>query len=135
MKFSYLFKLNNKGNVDTGFLIPLEFNTNIPFQVKRIFYTYDVPMYSNRGAHAYYNTEQVLICVSGSLKIKCFDGENEMIYELNKPNEALYIAPHVWRTSFEHSPDAVLLVLSSLEYNEEDYIRDYDKYMEVVSCT
>lgn len=135
MNHSYKFKLNKKGNHDVGFLIPLENDFNLPFEVKRIFYSYDVPMESNRGAHAYYNTEQVLICVSGSLKIKCFNKNNEAVYELNKPDEALYIAPNVWRTSFEHSPDSVLLVLSSLEYNEEDYIRDYDKYMEVISCT
>lgn len=135
MKFSYKFKLNKKGNHEIGFLIPLENDFNLPFQVKRIFYTYDVHFENNRGAHAYYNTEQVLICVSGRLKIKCSDKNNEAVYELNKPDEALYIAPHVWRTSFEHSPDSVLLVLSSLEYDEEDYIRDYDQYMEVVSCT
>lgn len=133
MKFSYKLKLNKKGNHETGLLIPLENNFNLPFEVKRIFYSYDVPFESNRGAHAYYNTKQVLICICGSLKIKCFDGEKEEVYELNKPDEALYIAPHVWRTSFEHSPDAVLLVLSSLEYNEEDYIRDYDEF-EQLSC-
>ena len=135
MNHSYKFKLNKNGNHEIGFLIPLENDFNLPFEVKRIFYTYGVPAESGRGLHAYYNTKQVLICISGSLKIKCFDGENETTYELNKLDEALYIAPHIWRTSFEHSPDAVLLVLSSLEYNEEDYIRDYDKYMEVVSCT
>ena len=64
--------------------------------------------------------------------MKCSDGENEMIYELNKPDEALYIDPHIWRTSYKHSSDAVLLVLSSLEYNEEDYIRDYDKFLKLV---
>lgn len=135
MNQNYRFKLNKKGNYDIGFLIPLENNFNLPFKVKRIFYTYGVPIESNRGAHAYHNTKQVLICISGNLKIKCFDGESEVVYELNQPNEALYIAPHVWRTSFEHSHDAVSLVLSSLEYNEEDYIRDYDKFMEVVKCT
>ena len=135
MKYSYKFKLNKKGNHEIGFLIPLENDFNLPFEVKRIFYTYDVTFEGNRGDHAYYNTEQVLICVSGSLKVKCCDKNNEAVYELNKPDEALYIAPHVWRTSFEYSSDAVLLVLSSLEYNEVDYIRDYDKYMEVVSCT
>lgn len=134
MKYSYKFKLSNKGNVDIGFLVPLEFNTNIPFKIKRIFYTYYVPIESNRGTHAYYNTKQVLICICGSLKVKCFDGENEIVYKLNRPDEALYIESRVWRSTFEHSPDAVLLVLSSSEYNEEDYIRDYDKYMEVVSC-
>ncbi len=132
MKHSYKFKLNKKGNYDIGFLIPLENEFNLPFKVKRIFYTYDVPTENNRGAHAYYNTKQALICISGSLKIKCFDGYKEEIYELNKPDEALYIAPHIWRTSFEHSSDAVLLVLSSLEYNKEDYIRDYDKFLEIV---
>ena len=129
MKHSYKLKLNKKGNHDIGFLIPLENDFNLSFKVKRIFYIYDVPAEIDRGAHAYYNTKQVLICISGSLKVKCFDGENEIIYKLNKPDEALYIDPHIWRTSFEHSPDAVLLVLSSLEYNEEDYIRDYDKYI------
>lgn len=132
MKYSYKFKLNKKGNHGIGFLMPLENDFNIPFKVKRIFYTYDVPTGSNRGAHAYYNTKQVLICVSGSLKVKCFDGEREEVYKLNKLDEALYIAPHIWRTSFEHSHDAVLLVLSSLEYNEEDYIRDYDKFLKLV---
>lgn len=135
MNQSYKFKLNKKGNHEIGFLIPLENDFNLPFEVKRIFYSYDVPFESNRGAHAYYNTKQVLICISGSLKIKCFDGDSEIVYKLNKPDEALYIEPRVWRASLGHSPDAVLLVLSSLEYNEEDYIRDYDKFMEVVKCT
>ena len=135
MKQSYKFKLNKNGNYDIGFLISLENNFNLPFEVKRIFYTYGVPIESNRGTHAYYNTKQVLICMCGSLKIKCFDGENEEVYELDKPDEALYIDPHIWRTSFEHTSDAVLLVLSSLEYNEEDYIRDYDEWLEVLKCT
>ena len=133
MKHSYKFKLNKKGNHEIGFLVPLENGFNLPFEVKRIFYIYGVPAKSDRGSHAYYNTKQVLICISGSLKIKCFYDENEVVYELNKPDEALYIAPHVWRTSFEHSSDAVLLVLSSLEYNEEDYIRDYEEF-EQLSC-
>ena len=132
MKSSYKFKLNKKGNHGIGFLIPLENDFNIPFKVKRIFYTYDVPTGNSRGAHAYYNTKQVLICICGSLKVKCFDGEKVEVYELNKCDEALYIAPHIWRISFEHSSDAVLLVLSSLEYNEEDYIRDYDKFLKLV---
>ena len=126
MKSTYRFNLNTKGTKDIGFLVPLELGENIPFEVKRIFYTYNVPSEGNRGAHAYHNTQQVLICISGKLKIKCFDGINTKIYELNNPNEALYISPKVWRTTFKHSSDAVLLVLSSLEYDEKDYIRDYN---------
>ena len=70
----------------------------------------------------------------GSLNIKCFNGEKEEVYGLNKLDETLYIEHHVWRTGFEYPSDAVLLVLYSLEYNEEDYIRVYDKFMEVVKC-
>lgn len=132
MNQSYKFKLNKKGSYDIGFLMPLENNFNLPFEVKRIFYIYDVPKESNRGAHAYYNTKQVLICICGSLKVKCFDGEKKEVYELNKSDEALYIGSNVWRTSFEHSSNAVLLVLSSLEYNEEDYIRDYNEFLKLV---
>ena len=132
MKNTYKFNLNTFGNDQIGNLVPLEYNTNIPFEAKRIFYTYNVPFESNRGAHAYYNTEQVLICISGNLKIKCFDGIDENIYELNNPKEAIYIAPKVWRTTFEHSSDAVLLVLSSLEYDENDYIRDYDEFKKLI---
>lgn len=132
MKLIYKFNLNAKGTKDIGFLVPLELGENIPFEVKRIFYTYNVPSECNRGAHAYHNTEQVLICISGSLKIKCFDGINENIYELKSPNEALYVSQKVWRTTFEHSSDAVLLVLSSLEFDENDYIRDYDEFKQLI---
>lgn len=132
MKTSYITNLKNKGNKDIGYLVPLEYNTNLPFEIKRIFYTYNVPSECNRGAHAYHNTQQVLICISGKLKIKCFDGINTKIYELNSPNEALYISPKIWRTTFEHSKDAVLLVLSSLEYDEKDYIRDYNEFKKLI---
>ena len=132
MKTSYIINLKNKGNENSGYLVPLEYNTNLPFEVKRIFYTYNVPYENNRGAHAYHNTQQVLICISGKLKIKCFDGIDTKIYELNSPNEALYIAPKVWRTTFEHSSNAVLLVLSSLEYDEKDYIRDYNNFEKLI---
>lgn len=134
MKKIYKFNLNTKGTKDRGFLVPFELGNNIPFEIKRIFYTYDVPFEGNRGAHAYHNTEQILICISGSLKIKFFDGINENIYELNRPDEALYVSPKIWRTTFKHSSDAVLLVLSSLEYDEYDYIRDYNEFLEVVKC-
>lgn len=95
---------------DIGFLIPLENDFNLLFKIRRIFYTYDVIIKSNRESHAYYNTKQVLRCICGRLKVKYFDGEKEVVYELNKSDEALYIEPHIWRTSFEYSLDVVLLV-------------------------
>lgn len=129
---SSVFKLDIKGTENQGFLGTLD---NLPIKVNRIFYIYDTPINSKRGAHAYKNTEQVLICVNGSIKISCFDGIKETIYKLNNPDEALYLNPKIWRTTFDHSSDAVILVLSSLEYDENDYIRDYDKFMEEVKCT
>lgn len=133
VKSTYKFKLNSKGT-KYGNLVPLEFNTNVPFEIKRIFYIYNVPNDINRGCHAYYETKQVLICIAGRVKIKCFNGQTEEIYDLNNPEEAVYISPKVWRTTFEHSNGAVLLVLSSLEYNEKDYIREYEKFLAVVNC-
>ena len=131
----YKFNMNIKGTKERGFLVPLEYDNNLPIQVNRIFFIYNVPKSIKRGAHAYKKTKQVLICVSGSIKISCFDGKNKVEYELNNPEEALYVSPNIWRETYDHSSDAVILVLSSLEYNEQDYIRDYDKYMEVISCT
>ena len=132
---SYKFKLYSKGTNEQGFLVPLEYRNYLPIEVNRIFYIYNVPGNSKRGSHAYKNTHQVLICLNGSIKISCFDGKNKTEYELNSLDEALYISPNIWRTTYNHSSDAVVLVLSSLEYNENDYIRDYDEFMEVVKCT
>ena len=131
---SYKFKLNVKGSKEYGFLVPLECRDNLPIEVNRIFYIYNVPGESKRGAHAYKNTKQVLICISGSINISCFDGKNKTEYELNSPDQALYMSPNIWRETYNHSSNAVVLVLSSLEYDENDYIRDYDKFMEVVKC-
>lgn len=127
-----IFKLDIKGVKEEGFLVALD---NLPIKIKRIFYIYNTPTNSKRGSHAYKKTEQVLICLSGSIKVSCLDGVKKTIYELNSPHEALYISPKIWRTTFNHSENAVILVLSSLEYDENDYIRDYEKYMEEIKCT
>ena len=130
MKKHYEFKLLNIGCENDGFLVPLNHMDNIPFEVKRIFCIYGIKSKQNRGEHAYYYTKQVLICISGNLKIKCFDGKEEKIYKLNSLDQALYVSPKVWRSTFEHSIDLVLLVLLSIEYNENDYMRDYDKFLD-----
>lgn len=128
------FKLGAKGTKEQGLLVPLEQGNNLPIEVNRIFYIYNVPESSKRGAHAYKNTQQVLICVSGSIKVTCFDGKHKTEYALNSPDEALYIPPSIWRETYNHSSDAVVLVLSSLEYDENDYIRNYNEFMEGVKC-
>lgn len=115
-----LISLASYGKEEMGYLVPLD---EIPFEVKRIFYLTDVPKEVRRGRHAYHETKQVLICVSGRVKAKCQEGEREVIYHLCNNKQALYLEPHIWREAYDFSEGAVLLVLSSKEYSEEDYRR------------
>lgn len=117
----HLMSLATYGKEEVGYLVPLD--EDIPFEVKRLFYLTDVPKQVSRGRHAYHETKQVLICVSGFVKVRCQGGERDIIYQLYDNKQALYLEPHVWREAYDFSEGAVLLVLSSKEYSEEDYIR------------
>lgn len=111
-----------------GCITPVEENSEIPFDIKRIYYIYGVNKNAVRGHHAHRKLHQALICVSGSVKIRVKTPYEEEIYELNDPSQGLYIGPMIWREMFDFSDGAVLLVLASAYYNEEDYLRDYDYY-------
>ena len=121
--------LSFKCNMDNyGSLVPVEANGDVPFDIRRIYYIYDVEAGMRRGYHSHRDLEQALICVHGSVKILVktpFEEENIL---LDDPTRALYIGPMVWREMYDFSPDAVLLVLASKHYNVEDYIRDYAQY-------
>lgn len=117
----HLMSLANYGEEETGYLVP--FDEEIPFEVKRLFYLTDVPKEAIRGRHAYYETKQVLICVSGELKVKCSESEREVVYHLRDNKQGLYLEPHVWREAYDFSEEAVLFVLSSKAYDEGDYRR------------
>ena len=110
--------------------MPVEANKDIPFDVKRIYYIFDVEHKMRRGFHSHRNLEQALICVHGSVKILVKTPYEEENILLDNPQEALYIGPMVWREMYDFSEDAVLLVLASEHYMVEDYIRDYDQYEE-----
>jgi dTDP-4-dehydrorhamnose 3,5-epimerase-like enzyme len=97
----------------------------LPFAPKRVFFTYD-PSGMTRGQHSHRECAQVLFCVAGALKISVDDGENHEVFSLSGPNEALYVPPMIWSEQFDHSPDSVLMVLASHDYDERDYIRDID---------
>ncbi len=114
-----LMSLATYGKEEMGYLVPLD--ENIPFEVKRLFYLIDVPKEVSRGRHAYHETKQVLICVSGKVKVRCQEDEREVIYHLYDNQQGLYLEPHVWREAYDFSEGGVLLVLSSKEYSEEDY--------------
>ena len=116
-----LISLASYGKKEVGYLVPLD--EEIPFEVKRFFYLTDVSKEVSRGQHAYHETKQVLICVRGCVKVRCQEDERDVVYQLYDNQQALYLEPHVWREAYDFLEGAVLLVLSSKEYSEENYIR------------
>ena len=110
----------------------LEEFKDIPFKIKRVYYMYDTGEGVTRGFHAHKNLEQILICIHGSCKVRLDNGFEKKIVPLEKPYEGLYVSNDMWREMFDFSSDAVLLVLASDYYNEDDYIRDYDKFIEYI---
>lgn len=102
----------------------------IPFDVKRIYYLYDVPGGESRGGHAHRNLHQLIIAASGSFDVVINDGKIKRSITLNRPNYGLYLTPGIWRDLENFSSGSVLLVLASESYNENDYIREYDLFLE-----
>lgn len=113
-----------------GSLVPVEMSQDIPFSVKRIYYIYNVPGQIRRGFHSHKQLHQILICVSGSVKILVKTPQEEQVVMLDEPSQGLYIGPLVWREMYDFSDNAVLLVLASEHYDEDDYIRNYDMYLQ-----
>lgn len=116
-----------------GNLSFIEGSRHIPFPIKRVFYIYDVPGGETRGAHAHRQCAEVLIAVSGSLEVRLTDGERETTYLLNRSNRGLLIPPGSWRTMHEFTTGTVVLALCSREYEEEDYIRDFEDFVRFVA--
>lgn len=114
---------------ERGQLIALEEGKDVPFEVKRVYYMYDTKDGVRRGFHAHKSLEQILICVHGSCKILLDDGREKADVVLDCPYEGLYVSNVMWREMYDFSPDAVLMVLASDFYKEEDYIRDYEKFL------
>ena len=102
---------------------------NIPFSIKRVYYLYDVPSGAERGGHAHKEQEEFIVSVSGSFDVILNNGEHEETYTLNKPNLGLYVTPKTWRELSNFCSGAVCLVVSSGEFFEKDYIRDFDEFL------
>ena len=114
---------------ERGMLISLEEYKDIPFEIKRVYYMYDTGAGVRRGFHAHKSLEQILICIHGSCKVLLDNGNEKKTVALEKPYEGLYISNDIWREMFDFSKDAVLMVLASDYYKEEDYIRNYDDFL------
>ena len=117
---------------DRGQLVALEEFKDIPFEIKRVYYMYDTGEGVHRGFHAHRSLEQILICIHGSCKVLLDNGTEKKVISLEKPYEGLYIANNMWREMYDFSEDAVLMVLASEYYKEEDYIRDYNEFLGMV---
>ena len=115
-----------------GQLVALEELKDIPFKIKRVYYMYETQEGVVRGRHAHKSLQQILICICGSCKIKLDNGYEKKIVSLEKPYEGLYVGNNMWREMYDFSPDAVLMVLASELYDEADYIRDYDVFLDFV---
>lgn len=104
-------------------------NDIVPFDIKRVYYLYDVPSGSERGGHAHKELQEFLVALSGSFDVVLKDGEDERIVTLNKPYEGLLINPGIWRELQNFSSGSVCLVVASDVYIEEDYIRNFDEFL------
>ena len=113
-----------------GNLTVVENGITLPFDVKRVYYLYDIPGGEGRGAHAHKELEQLIVAASGSFTVTLDDGKCKRSFLLNRPYQGLYVKPGLWRDLVDFSSGAVAMVLASDVYKKEDYIRDYDEFIE-----
>lgn len=112
-----------------GNLCVAESNQHVPFEIKRVYYLYDVPSQSARAGHAHYALHQLVIALSGSFDVRLHDGQREERVTLNRPSRGLHIGPMTWRDIDNFSSGAVCLVLASEHYDEADYMREYADFV------
>lgn len=116
---------DRKGNISV-----IANSNTIPFDIKRAYYLYDVPGGESRGGHAHRELSQLIIAASGSFTVTLDDGNVKRTFVLNRPYQGLYVVPGIWRTLDDFSSGAVCLVLASHGYDEGDYIRNYNDFIE-----
>ena len=113
-----------KGNISV-----VQNGVTVPFDVKRVYYLYDVPGGESRGAHAHKELSQLIVAASGSFRVILDDGNAKRTFFLNRPYQGLYLNPGIWRDLDDFSSGAVCTVLASKKYDPDDYIRDYDEFL------
>jgi dTDP-4-dehydrorhamnose 3,5-epimerase-like enzyme len=122
-----LIEINQIGD-RRGHITVVENQNEIPFDIKRVFYLYDIPGGESRGAHAHKECHQLLVAASGGYQVEVNDGVQKNIFNLNRPNQALHIPPGIWASEINFTSGSICLVLASHVYQEEDYIRDYETF-------
>nr|WP_314266258.1 FdtA/QdtA family cupin domain-containing protein [uncultured Moellerella sp.] len=129
MKLINIINFNKLGD-ERGSLVSLEENKNIPFIVKRVYYIFDTKEHVSRGFHAHKELRQLAICVKGSCRFIMDNGENKEELILKSPDKGLMIEPMQWHEMHDFSEDCIIIVLASDYYQESDYIRSYDNFIE-----
>lgn len=119
----------NKVHNRAGNITIVEAQKNVPFDIKRIYYLYDIPSGEVRGGHAHKELHQLIVAASGSFDVLLDDGTNKKIVILNRPDYGLLIVPGIWRELFEFSSGSICMVLSSHKYDENDYLREYKNFI------
>ena len=114
----------------SGNITSLNSGDDAPFEVKRVFFIYDIPSGEDRGAHAHKECHQLLIAITGSFEVEVFDGIESTRFFLNQPNIGLHIPPGIWASEINFSGGGICLVLASHEYDENDYIRDVQIFLD-----
>lgn len=120
-----------KNHKEKGNLTVIENYQNIPFEIERVYYLYDVPGGEERGGHAHKDLYQLIVAASGAFDVEIDDGYNKKTITLNRPYQGLYIVPGIWRELKNFSSGSSCLVLASNQYDESDYIRDYAEFIEL----
>jgi hypothetical protein len=120
----------NRIHKRSGNITVVENLLQIPFEVKRVYYLYDVPGGGERGGHAHKELKQLIVAASGCFDVVLDDGKNKKVVELNRPYYGLYVVPGIWRELINFSSGAICLVLASEKYYKEDYLRDYSDFLE-----
>lgn len=125
----YLSKVHNRA----GNITAIENKKSIPFDIKRVYYLYDVPGGEERGGHAHYELQQFVVALSGAFDVLLDDGTNKKVVHLDRPFIGLHITTGIWRELLNFSSGSVCLVLASHKYDESDYIRDYGSFIRLVT--
>ena len=113
-----------------GDICVVENSITVPFDTKRVYYLYDVPGGVDRGGHAHKELKQLIVAASGCFTVELDDGSVKRSVTLNRPYQGLYVVPGIWRVLKDFSSGSVCLVLASEKYDPQDYIRDYDEFIE-----
>lgn len=116
-----------------GNITAINNQTEIPFDINRVFYLYDIPGGESRGAHAHRQCHQFLVAASGSFEVMLDDGKVQRIVQLNRPNIGLHIPPGIWASEINFSSGSICLVLASHSYDETDYVRDYEEFKKIIA--